>query len=82
MIDVDDAETLLEIDRAAKNLSALDDGPRLERAIAQIHKRAEALLIARGASDIEAYFAADAVVTRTRALIAMHRRQCAGRRAS
>lgn len=75
MIDTDDPETLLEIDHAAKNLSALADGPRLERAIAQIHKRAEALLIARGASDVEAFFHADAIVMRLRGLIAHHRRR-------
>lgn len=79
MIDID--EQILALDKQAKNLSVLDD-VRLERELAKIHKRAQTLLNARGESDLEAYFAADNIVTRVRTLIAMHRRLCAGRRAS
>lgn len=81
MIDLDDSQMILQVDRQARNLSALS-GARLEREIAQIHKRAEALFIARGAGDIEAFLAADAIVTRLRSLIANHRRRAESDRLS
>lgn len=71
---IDDSQTILELDRQAKNLSALGD-VRLDRELAKIHKRAEALFISRGDSDLEAFFAADALVQRLLSLIACHRRR-------
>lgn len=74
MIDTDDPETLLAIDRAAKNLSALSD-TRVERELAATHKRAETLFLARGETEFEAFFHADGIVSRCRAMVANHKRR-------
>lgn len=74
MLDIDDAEMFLEIDRQAKNLANLGDA-RVERELAATHKRAEALFIARGETDFEAFFHADGIVSRCRAMVANHKRR-------
>ena len=81
MIDVDDSETLIELDRQAKNLSALS-GARLEREIEAIRQRAVAGFTASGDDDLTAWFSADAIVTRLRALVANHRRRAESDRLS
>lgn len=75
MIDIEaDAGLLLYVDKAARNLSALDDA-RVEREIEATRARAEAMFAERGAGDVEAWFGADAIAQRLRVLIAIHRRR-------
>ncbi|MBG0801265.1 hypothetical protein IYW40_07185 [Methylocystis sp. H4A] len=73
MIDCDDPEMLVELLRQAENLAVLND-TRLERELAAIHERAIAQFIAGGATDIEAFFSADAIAARLRSLVANRRR--------
>jgi hypothetical protein len=75
MIDIDqNTDLLLLADRQAKHLANFPDD-RLEREIEAIRKRAEALFLAKGADDIEAWLGADSIINRLRVLIDNRRRQ-------
>lgn len=49
------------------------------RALAAMHKKAEAAFIAQGQSDLEAWLATDALVGRLRSLVESYRRMGAAR---
>lgn len=79
MIDANDPAMILVLDRRAKSLSGLADQGAVERALADMHKTAEAAFLALGQSDLEAWLAADALIGRHRSLVASYRRTGAAR---
>lgn len=72
MIDAD--ELILELDKRARKLAALDD-VRLERAFETIRARAVAAFVAAGSDELSAFFAAEEIVQRLHGLIANRRRR-------
>lgn len=72
MIDAD--ELILELDKRARKLAALDD-VRLERAFETIRARAVAAFVAAGESELEAFLSADAILQRLRVLVENRRRR-------
>lgn len=72
MINVDDPDISVALFSRAVQLAQLDDR-RLEHELKQMQENAAAAFIASGESDLEAFFAAEGLVTKLRGLVARQR---------
>lgn len=77
MIDID-GDAILELLRRAEQFALLD-GPRLERELDGVRRRAVAAFVEAGEDELTAWFRADALIVRLRGMIEKHRRRAAER---